>query len=391
MIVTSSISPLPGPPNVDSQPVDFSHRLPIVHSSAPIIVPSFLPPLASPSSHDIPSIPSTANPFLPHQPSQNHTRHPDACAAAIHRQILPKTNLLTTTPHVRFPTDCGSFNKIRLFDASQPASLSPVIPKTLSPSDSLSLIPAPLDLALRPSSFLTLDTTPKTTDHFPPNLSSQIQNSLPGSESAIEGSDFSGRPLRRNVKRLQDARNADVQLLGEFRLLPRPFPKYDDPKPYLPNDVPKIFPNRLFPPALRQESHPLSLDVIIAISQTEQDTPHDSPFCHDIHPDEVAVANAEFNSRLIDEYDMDMQRLLDAYPYSVISPGSEFRPAGVLEPLLAGHPYWPRLKSIISHGVSYPLTAVEDETARRAENDAILEYGNHASGKKNPEALTKSC
>ena len=170
---------------------------------------------------------------------------------------------------------------------------------------------------------------------------------------------------------------------------PRPFPKYDDPKPYLPNDVPKIFPNRLFPPALRQESHPLSLDVIIAISQTEQDTPHDSPFRHDIHPDEVAVANAEFNSRLIDEYDMDMQRLLDAYPYSVISPGSEFRPAGVLEPLLAGHPYWPRLKSIISHGVSYPLTAVEDETARRAENDAILEYGNHASGKKNPEALTK--
>ena len=171
--------------------------------------------------------------------------------------------------------------------------------------------------------------------------------------------------------------------------MPRPFPKYDDPKPYLPNDVPKIFPNRLFPPALRQESHPLSLDVIIAISQTEQDTPHDSPFRHDIHPDEVAVANAEFNSRLIDEYDMDMQRLLDAYPYSVISPGSEFRPAGVLEPLLAGHPYWPRLKSIISHGVSYPLTAVEDETARRAENDAILEYGNHASGKKNPEALTK--
>ena len=31
----------------------------------------------------------------------------------------------------------------------------------------------------------------------------------------------------------------------------------------------------------------------------------------------------------------------------------------------------------------------QDETARRAENDAILEYGNHASGKKKSEALTK--
>ena len=127
----------------------------------------------------------------------------------------------------------------------------------------------------------------------------------------------------------------------------------------------------------------------MSIAAQSQKTPEDSPFRHEISPEEVAVANADFKSRLIATFDMDMQKLLDAYPYSVIAPGSEFRPADLLEPLLAGHPYWPRFRSIISQGVSYPLSAVEDETARRAENDAILDYGNHASGKKNPEALTK--
>ena len=113
-----------------------------------------------------------------------------------------------------------------------------------------------------------------------------------------------------------------------------------------------------------------------------------SPFRHSIDPEDV-IHNAEFNSRLIAEYDMDLQKLFDHHPNNIITPGSEFRPAEILQPLLEGHPYWPRLHRLLTHGVAYPLKAVEYEPARRAENDAILMYGNHASGKKHPEALSK--
>ena len=191
------------------------------------------------------------------------------------------------------------------------------------------------------------------------------------------------------MKRLEQARKADLNLLGESNIADdTEFRSPSSALRYLPNEISKIFPSRLAPPPLQPISHPIRLSVMLFIADHKPSTPKPSPFRHSID-NSVVLSNATFNSQLIERFDFDMQRVIDSHPDSVITPGSEFRTAQILEPLLAGHPYWSRFHHNITHGVSYPLTAEEDEPARRAENEAILEYGNHASGKKNPEALSK--
>ena len=191
------------------------------------------------------------------------------------------------------------------------------------------------------------------------------------------------------MKRLEQARKADLNLLGESNIADdTEFRSPSSALCYLPNEISKIFPSRLAPPPLQPISHPIRLSVMLFIADHKPSTPKPSPFRHSID-DSVVLSNATFNSQLIERFDFDMQRVIDSHPDSVITPGSEFRTAQILEPLLAGHPNWSRFHHNITHGVSYPLTAEEDEPARRAENEAILEYGNHASGRKNPEALSK--
>ena len=324
----------------------------------------------------MPSIPTTSNPFFTTQPLRQVNQDPGSRTTQPLRQVNQDPGSRTLTIHratlPSSPTD-DTFQDTPGHDsqrASQPTSISQISTSTShSPKP-----PGENSFSPRPPS--------------PPILTSQFQPHLPGSETAITGSDFSGKPLARNVQRLEQARLADSALLGEFNIKQFQAPSYPYSKLYLPNEVSKIFPSRLSPPPLRPKTHPLDLSVILRIFDRVEPTPEDSPFRHSIDS-ECAVENAEYNSRLIAKFDMDMQKLLDHYPNSVITPGSEFRPATALESLLAGHPYWPRFRSIITRGVEYPLTAEEFDPARRAENDAILLYGNHASGKKNPQAIGK--
>ena len=191
------------------------------------------------------------------------------------------------------------------------------------------------------------------------------------------------------MQRLEAARKSDLTLLGELSIVPCDDPSLEpSPKCYLPNDVSKIFSKRLFPPRLQDVTHPLQLSTILSIASDTPPTPKPSPFLHGID-DKSVMSNSIHNSQLIAGFDHEMQQVLDSHPGSVISPGSEFRTAEILRPLLSGHPYWSRFEHNIIHGVSYPLTAEEYEPARLAENEAILAYGNHASGKKHPEALSK--
>ena len=68
---------------------------------------------------------------------------------------------------------------------------------------------------------------------------------------------------------------------------------------------------------------------------------------------------------------------MDDHPFSLISPGTEFRPIQQLQSIFGFHPWWPRLQAIVTLGGSAPMSKPPSTEARLAENDAILAYGNH--------------
>jgi hypothetical protein len=67
-----------------------------------------------------------------------------------------------------------------------------------------------------------------------------------------------------------------------------------------------------------------------------------------------------------------------AQPFSALTPGSEFRPARLLAPLLSAHPLWPRFAERISAGAEFPLRDIP-AAARLADIAANLARGNHKS------------
>ena len=57
--------------------------------------------------------------------------------------------------------------------------------------------------------------------------------------------------------------------------------------------------------------------------------------------------------------------------------------------MLGTHPFWDKIDEILRFGARYTFKPLPSEDDRHKENDAILEYGNHASARKKPEALRK--
>ena len=215
-------------PSHDSQPTINNIRVAAESSpslqSSPEITPSFLPPQAPSYSSSNPIIPTSSNPFLTQHTSQDYSRRPEE-----RLNDLSQLPLVSLDRHVSFPSTTDSLHKIQSFSVDDPPSRRKASPTT---SDNLN---GHTDISNQ------VPSPPSPPSSSPENLSSQIQKTLPGSSSAIIGSDFSGRPLERNVKRLEKARNADLNLLGESNLMPHSDPHLAPPiKSYLPNDVKKI-------------------------------------------------------------------------------------------------------------------------------------------------------
>jgi hypothetical protein len=84
------------------------------------------------------------------------------------------------------------------------------------------------------------------------------------------------------------------------------------------------------------------------------------------------------NWRLLREKGCILSCLLLEQPFSVLAPGSEFRPVHELEKLLQCHPLWPRWELVLTQGAAYPL---EDYLAAEMALDleAQLARGNHQS------------
>jgi hypothetical protein len=115
----------------------------------------------------------------------------------------------------------------------------------------------------------------------------------------------------------------------------------------------------------------------------EEDTPRLNPPLFIFKRCPLAAAH---NAKILELFNFDLnQAILHQHP-SQISYGSEFRPSRVLEKLLQGHPFWPRLKLILDEGATFPLEDITDE-ARLIDLKFHQDRGNHKSLSKYSEFI----
>ena len=228
-----------------------------------------------------------------------------------------------------------------------------------------------------------------------PSPASQIQigNSRAlGAPAPNIASDQSGRALNRNLARLQSEIRSAEEMLGESDNDNARSSSTNDPdrglpverQEFLPNDPSHIFTRKISRPTLLPPKVVHSVDTMASICSRIVPTPKPSPFIHS-----TSLESATANSELIAKFQYDLQVLFDAYPKSTISPGSEFRAVEDIKKLLGEHPFWDKIDEILTKGARYTFKTTPSEEDRMKENDAILEYGNHSSARKKPEALQK--
>ena len=73
---------------------------------------------------------------------------------------------------------------------------------------------------------------------------------------------------------------------------------------------------------------------------------------------EAADKNA---SILIDKYGGNLSDAIDANSRSILGYGSEFRPTEVIAEIYKNHPCWDRMRSILLHGLDWPLEPIIEE------------------------------
>ncbi|KAI2507350.1 hypothetical protein MHU86_7070 [Fragilaria crotonensis] len=89
---------------------------------------------------------------------------------------------------------------------------------------------------------------------------------------------------------------------------------------------------------------------------------------------------AAHNLAVLRRYALDLGAAMDAQPFSAVTPGSEFRPAALLAPLLSAHPLRTRFHERISEGAEFPLREISDAD-RLADVRDKLARGNHKSAR----------
>ncbi|KAI2492527.1 hypothetical protein MHU86_22009 [Fragilaria crotonensis] len=89
---------------------------------------------------------------------------------------------------------------------------------------------------------------------------------------------------------------------------------------------------------------------------------------------------AAHNLATLRRFNFDWGTALAAQPFSTLTPGSEFRPAETLAPLLSRHPLWRRFRERITAGAEFPLLPIDD-VDRRTDVIAALARGNHKSAR----------
>ncbi len=102
---------------------------------------------------------------------------------------------------------------------------------------------------------------------------------------------------------------------------------------------------------------------------------------------EFSEEAAAHNFDILQQHDFDLNKIMLHDPHSPLRPGSEFRPVGLLEPILGTHFLWPRVRDTMLHGAHYHLFPLDDALRHQDLEEAIV-FGNHKSAiKHGPETL----
>ena len=91
---------------------------------------------------------------------------------------------------------------------------------------------------------------------------------------------------------------------------------------------------------------------------------------------------AEWNSKVLKSYDYDYAKAVADQPFSIVTPGSEFRNIRHIEKIWQHHENWNKIKNIITQGVTYPLQNNPPETTRMSDLRARAKRVNHQSALK---------
>ena len=145
---------------------------------------------------------------------------------------------------------------------------------------------------------------------------------------------------------------------GKYLTLPVPFPKLR-------------LPGAVYP-SLPSPHLPALLASILSHASPPTQT---TEFIFDWTP--TAMAH---NLATLRRFGLKWSAALAAQPFSTLTPGSEFRSADALAPLLSRHPLWRRFRERISDGADFPLTPIDD-ALRRTDVIAALARGNHKSAR----------
>ena len=97
----------------------------------------------------------------------------------------------------------------------------------------------------------------------------------------------------------------------------------------------------------------------------------------------------QFNTALLKDNELSLDRLLLEHQHTTLGFGSEFRPLEQLETILGQHPNFSFFSDVLSHGMSYHFTEELSEADRQAEVTAMLERGNHKSVEADSDEVGK--
>lgn len=95
---------------------------------------------------------------------------------------------------------------------------------------------------------------------------------------------------------------------------------------------------------------------------------------------------ADHNWRILERFDLDLSKAIEAQKDSPVGYGSEFRHPDVLDKLLFRHPRWEQLRRILLHGSDFLLEELPAEMQQKDLQEA-RERGNHKSARDRPDKL----
>lgn len=97
----------------------------------------------------------------------------------------------------------------------------------------------------------------------------------------------------------------------------------------------------------------------------------------------------EHNTRLLEKFDFDLERLLESNQGTTLSHGSEFGPVGSLALFLSDHPLFPYMSKVFTRGMDYSFHTELSEEARVAELEAQIRRGNHKSAQDERDTVVE--